>query len=243
MSGKTQAELKKLKLAELKKLCVLSSLPVSGSKQELVDRILAHEAGDSVVTVQPEEEAELLDEDDITADDVGVAAPTTALSTEDQQLQREAPAEDGSEKTAAPVVRTDVSKMTQEERIALRKQRFGGCDDGAASITSSVSAPRPLGNAADWEKRMERARRFGLPVATVPKSDSERWKARAMRFGVNGSKQVGITENSEELERKRKRLERFGGTLSEEEKRKNARAIRFGLCEAKKMRNESEGVR
>ncbi|VDK20586.1 unnamed protein product [Taenia asiatica] len=232
----------RLFLAELKKLCVLSSLPVSGSKQELVDRILAHEAGDSVVTVQPEEEAELLDEDDVAASDAVVVTPTTALSTEDQQSESETHAKNDSSKTAAPVVRTDVSKMTQEERIALRKQRFGGCGDGAGSTTGSSSGPRPLGNAVDWEKRMERARRFGLPVATVPKSDSERWKARALRFGVNGSKQDAAADNSEELERKRKRLARFGGTVSEEEK-KNARAIRFGLSEAKKMRNESEGVR
>ncbi|KAH9279424.1 SAP domain-containing ribonucleoprotein [Echinococcus granulosus] len=235
MSGKTQAELRKLKLAELKKLCVLSSLPVSGSKQELVDRILAHEAGDSVVTVQPEEEAELLDEDDIAADDVVVVAPTTVLSTEDQQPRLGAPAENDSDKTATPIVKTDISKMTQEERIALRKQRFGDSSDGSVNTTGNTPSHRPLGNAADWEKRMERARRFGLPVTTVPKSDSERWKARALRFGE------GTTGSSEESERKRKRLERFGGPISEEEK-KNARAIRFGISEAKKTRNESEGV-
>lgn len=67
------------------------------------------------MTVQPEEEAELLDEDDIAADDVVVVAPTTALSTEHQQSQPETPTENDSSKTVTPVVRTDVSKLTQEE--------------------------------------------------------------------------------------------------------------------------------
>ena len=104
---------------ELKKLCVLSSLPVSGSKQELVDRILAHEAGKSV-TVQPDEEAELLDEDDNTTEDVVVTltAPTTAAesaSPSEEKSPPEASAEpESNEKT--PVLTTiGISKMSQEE--------------------------------------------------------------------------------------------------------------------------------
>lgn len=65
--------------------------------------------------------------------------------------------------------------------MALRKQRFGGGDNEVAA------PPRPLTNAPDWEKRLARAKRFGLPVASVPKTDTERWKARAERFGVGGN--------------------------------------------------------
>ncbi|KAM7534875.1 hypothetical protein Aperf_G00000105348 [Anoplocephala perfoliata] len=237
MASKTGAELKKMKLAELKKLCTISSLPVTGSKQDLIDRILVYEAAKTSLTVAPEEEAELLDEDDASAVDVRQTITTIVPPVEKQpEIEEKSQVENKNEtKSSAEASKPDISKMSQEERAAYRRQRFGGSGEASNSLAPS----RAFTNDSEWEKKLERARRFGLPVAAVPKSDSERWKARSERFGTSKIKNETVTENSEELERKRKRLERFGATMSEEEKKKTERALRFGLTEAKKPKTES----
>ena len=54
--------------------------------------------------------------------------------------------------------------------------------------------------------------------------------------------QAANTETPEDLERKRRRLERFGSSVSDEEKKKSERAIRFGLSEAKKVQKKTEEI-
>lgn len=184
-------------MAELKKLCTVSSLSTAGSKQELIDRILEYESSKPSLTVAPEEEAELLGEDDVSADDISNIPATENSRTE---AVESASSDDKSKDTTPPsisTVKTDISKMTPEEvcsiicrnnllsqRIAYRKQRFG-----ESTAVPSNGSSRPTLSDPDLEKKLERAKRFGLPVSTIPKSDAERVKTRVERFG---SKVSGI---------------------------------------------------
>ncbi|BHF84663.1 hypothetical protein SprV_0902781400 [Sparganum proliferum] len=90
-------------LAELKKICSELDLPTSGSKLELVERIVCHD-DKPIVTLQPDDEAELLDNVSDTAEtDIGVslevpmespvhepAPPTTAKQQTTRGLKRRA---------------------------------------------------------------------------------------------------------------------------------------------------------
>lgn len=72
------------------------------------------------MTIQPDEEAELLDEDDSTTDDVVVslnapAAPAETLSPLDEKPQPEASIDTESKEKTPVSVKLDVSKLSYEE--------------------------------------------------------------------------------------------------------------------------------
>ncbi len=72
----------------------------------------------------------------------------------------------------------------------MRAQRFGAGDTPSAAATPTA----PAGRVLDVEKKLERARRFGLPVDLTPKSDAERKQARSERFGdANGSAEKPVS--------------------------------------------------
>ncbi len=72
----------------------------------------------------------------------------------------------------------------------MRAQRFGAGDTPSAAATPTA----PAGRVLDVEKKLERARRFGLPVDLTPKKDAERKKARSERFGdANGSAEKPVS--------------------------------------------------
>ncbi|VDD74555.1 unnamed protein product [Mesocestoides corti] len=236
-------------------MCADLALSTSGSKQELVDRILCHDAEKPLVTVQPDEEAELLDNDsDVDEAPTGLAAGSLdediAAEDEDEvgvtlcakpqqggkraampdSIKGSSPAkvaavdEDQNNKPSTdPPVPVVAPKATQDEVATHRKRPSGGSSN-------------PNGRVLDEEKKLERARRFGLPVNPNPKSHAERLQARAARFGesavtnsANGTKSSSVEEMEE---RKRRRLEKFGpvsAATDDESEKKAQRAARFGL--------------
>ncbi|KAL9711786.1 hypothetical protein Ac2012v2_004858 [Leucoagaricus gongylophorus] len=83
----------------------------------------------------------------------------------------------------------------------------------SASPLPPTSSAEPVENTTDPEldKRKARAERFGIPLVNPSSDDEEKLKARAKRFGLDNNKKRPATEqvDSEELEKRRKRAERF----------------------------------
>merc|ERR1712021_302473 len=155
-------------VAELKTECKSRGIPVTGKKQELIDRLMAAENEKSM-------EDDLLDEPDVSlGEEVG-------QETEQETVTEPASenAADETEETAAPVaaVADDVDEM--EKKKLERAKKFGIED-----------APQ----LADVKKK-SRAERFGLVNEPV-------------QNGKNGASEN--SEESEELDSKKKRSERFG---------------------------------
>ena len=99
--------------------------------------------------------------------------------------------------------------MTDAERAAIRAAKFGVA--AAASVA-------PAAAVASDEKKLERAKRFGLPVTSsdvktsnkigaVPSADLDTLKKRAERFGQTNSNTMKKLELDEKI---KKRAERFG---------------------------------
>lgn len=121
----------------------------------------------------------------------------------------------------------DIINLSEEQRREMRKKKFG--------------------IQTDEEKKLERARRFGI---STPLLEEEKKRKRAERFGlpttgVNGKNNVktlsGLSKELEDLEADRRRLRalRFGIVNEEEKLRK--RAQRFGLIsEEEKRKRRSE---
>ncbi|PFH34597.1 SAP domain-containing protein [Besnoitia besnoiti] len=248
-----------MKVTELKDLLSQRGLPTTGKKTELIDRLL--QSDESTSALKPEALAgaaeastallpsapllehaaagELGDLSAATFEEKGDACFLHTLNAEGagsaggsapQALHMagtHAAAKTASsfslasaaagEKTAAgaagtpDAVRIDTKSMTEEERRALRKAKFGVKTDD--------------------EKKLDRARRFGL---SVPELEEEKKKLRAERFGTAAApaaskpSSIGtVAVDQEEEERRRKRAERFGIVSEEEKKRK--RAERFGV--------------
>ncbi|CAH8866739.1 unnamed protein product [Trichobilharzia szidati] len=118
--------------------------------------------------------------------------------------------------------------LSDAERLALRAKRFGGSTSNGTSILSD-------------SKLIERAKRFGLPINSSGDSlevdELGKLKQRAERFGQTTSKTL---EKLTELERKAKRLEKFGDVTTtvskktpiDDELAKTIRAQKFGLVSA-----------
>ncbi|CAH8637346.1 unnamed protein product [Schistosoma haematobium] len=237
-------DLHKLKLSDLKKICKENKLPSTGTKVELISRITEMH-GNKFVLLQPGDEAELLgDDEDGDSNHVNISLSTTTAMdcsntvTANKTVGRKRPASE---------LTPEKDSMTGGEKVLKIAHTTDDSHDNAKEEIKNLSDSERLISRtkrfmSDDEKTIARAKRFGLPISntvnTVCSNDAlkldelEKLKKRAERFGVTTSKTL---EKLTDLERKAKRLEKFGKPLSSvntqinDELAKSIRAQKFGL--------------
>jgi len=230
----------KMKIADLKSELKSKGLPVTGNKQDLIDRLKA--SGD----IDLDDNDDLLDQDDsMTAEAIKEAEKELNVSSKTPKINRSvnitspgpASEENGDNKNTDPtspegkendavtantdngdkeneeaaVVSPEKNKaVTVEDRIKARAERFG------------IQAPE-----SDEVKKAARANRFGDMVSSgdskvkkigeAPSADLDTLKKRAERFGTASSTVMKKAELSEAIKR---RQERFGVISKDEPKAK-----------------------
>ncbi|CAI2733261.1 unnamed protein product [Schistosoma spindalis] len=248
-------DLHKLKLSDLKKICKENKLPSTGTKVELVSRIMEMH-GNKFVLLQPGDEAELLgDDEDGDSNHVNISHSTTTAmdcsnsngSPNDLDFPTVTANKTVGRKRPASELTPEKDSMTSGEKVLKVAHATDDSHDNAKEEIKNLSDSERLicrtkRFMSDDEKTIARAKRFGLPINSnvnpvcsnsISKLDElEKLKKRAERFGITTSKTL---EKLTDLERKARRLEKFGKPLSSvntqinDELAKSIRAQKFGL--------------
>merc|ERR1712242_579486 len=193
-------------VAELKAECKARGLPVTGKKQELIDRLTANESEKSM-------EDDLLEEPDVSLGEESqeTEQPVEAESEEKAEEQAPAPVDNGVSEAdemekkkfgiEAPEVVNDKKKS--------RAERFG--------LVQASKEPASAEKDEMDAKKKSRAERFGLNINQKRKAklegmdvgvDAEKLKKRQERFG-NAAVQAAKAGSGEIDEKKAARAARF----------------------------------
>mmetsp|Transcript_1357 Transcript_1357/g.1924 ORF Transcript_1357/g.1924 Transcript_1357/m.1924 type:complete len:207 (+) Transcript_1357:62-682(+) len=191
--------LQKWKVAELRKELTRLGLPTTGVKSALIARL---EEARKDAAAEAEEEA--------------------PVETEAQ--------EEEVENVEADVVIVDSEEAPKED------------DAGAEPVEEKkeeIEAELKKAPMTEEEKRKKRAARFGIPVKPVKTSEEELKKKRAARFGLSDNWRKKPKLGGQDTEKLKARAMRFGTgggrVLSEEQKQKIAARIkRWGKVEVEK---------
>jgi len=256
LSIMSEVDFNNMKIADLKKELKAKGLPVSGNKQDLIERLQT--SGDLL-----DDNDDLLDQDDSMTDEAIKKAeeelkvpskapkinrdvpitPSKTDSVENGASTVTDPSPKGKENAPVPVnsteekVTPEKEKLTEEEieaKIKARAERFGGFQSEDA-------------------KKVARAARFGdmvgksegsTKIGGAPAPNMDLLKKRAERFGTASSSVMKKAELSEAIKR---RQERFGVITKDEPKPKKI-AINSGvnsvvLDEKLKARQERFGIK
>lgn len=206
-----------MKIAELKKELKAKGLPVSGKKEELIERLEA-----TVDTALLDENDDDLDQDDEQMTEEAIKEAEKELQDPDVSLTEPEP-----EKAAAPEDSSDDKENTQAEEtvkkvtspaadpaelIKARAERFGGFQSDEAKIAARAARFADMFPAKEAE-----AAKGSTKIGAAPPPDLDQLKKRAERFGTAVSPLVKQAEVSDAIKR---RQERFGIISKDEPKAK-----------------------
>ncbi|CAG8698869.1 16254_t:CDS:2, partial [Acaulospora morrowiae] len=222
----TEAKLRQLRIIDLKELLVKKGLPVSGKKEELIARILATEDKKPEDAANQNQNIENIDNNDTTS---------TTLKTETKN--------GSSDSYEAPVVLDeDWYKFTTEDIANLSK------DPEFENLTFPTSPSQSIASNKEFIpdkgkpevskersiKHEDRKNDTSKPPENDKKSDilvkPSGFTCKKIVFDDEPTTPVTKSQSdlSAELERRKKRAERFGIQLSDADK-KLQRAARFGI--------------
>ncbi|THD22440.1 SAP domain-containing ribonucleoprotein [Fasciola hepatica] len=247
----TTEELEKLKLSEIKKLCKKEGKPTTGTKLELIARLVESKE-ESFSILQPGEEAKLLGDVDEEENSFG-ATDTSALenltkpmavSWSETSLNAQSPG-------VIETPKNDTLDAGLKRPIAMSESPVKEHTEGDAKNDVAVSGPTKItmnedSTSSESELLTRRANRFGLsrPACGMSLTD-DKLAARARRFGLpvaeSHSEIAGVRSDTstlvrfpDEAEKLKRRAERFGEVTSEhmvkmdDAARKAIRLQRFG---------------
>jgi len=195
-----------MKIADLKKELKAKSLPTTGNKQELVDRL------------QQAESTALLD-DDLDHEDDQISEE--AIKAAEEELKKQTDLNTSDEPSPAKKLKTSDDKENTIEAPTSPVKADGTPEKSATSPVEVLKArAERFGVQSEVTKKASRAERFGIaaaPEATeekkskkigdAPPVDIDILKKRAERFGATVSHHVKQAEVSDAI---KKRQERFG---------------------------------
>jgi len=225
-----ETDYSKMKIADLKAELKAKGLPVTGNKQDLIERLKTSkdidlnddllDQDDSMTPEALKEAEKELNVSTGSAPKINRSAVSVNDSKDDSALDdsvlNNTSIAEGKENEPANGIATDAEsgvkkavtspEVSAEDRLKARAERFGGFQ-------------------SDEAKKLARAERFGGMVSTgssnkigaAPSADLDALKKRAERFGTASSTAMKSAEMSEAIKR---RQERFGVVSKDEPKAK-----------------------
>jgi len=228
-----------MKITELKKELKAKGLPLSGNKQELVERL---EAAEGTALLDEHDDDLDLDQDQLTED---------AIEQVEKQLQTSGESLPKVDESPTKIVLKETSE-NKENTEQVTEKKCPEPEDPAAKI--NARAERFGGFQSNEAKKAARAERFkdmmegmkgtnNKKIGAAPPADLELLKKRSERFGAVVSPIVQEVEVSDAIKRRR---ERFGVVTKDEPKPKkvllNAGVNSVILDEKLKSRQERFGL-
>jgi len=235
------------KMADLKKELKAKGLPVSGKKEELVERLQASN----------DQSTDLLDEDDdlLHADDTLLTDESIKKAEEELSAQAKSPKKKIAIKRDVPIP----AAVPEEEKEEVKKVEVTNNSEDLSSKESPSKHPKITGPESSppddtKENEVDNADKTKSPP---PTETVDKIKARAERFGgfqSDGAKKTARAERfADQLNGNRKGVSKIGGAPTVDLDTLKKRAERFGtssstamkkaeLSEAMKRRQERFGV-
>jgi len=226
--------LKKLKVAELKKELADRGLSTKGNKSELQARLERCLSEQGVVVSQDESE-EIVDEHDVDEHDVEDDLENDADDLDDVDVGEDVAEHLGAEDLEEQAKDKEITKDTM---VAEKQEKAATSPVKKVPITPPGQKPASL-TMTDDQKKAQRLARFGQ---SPPGAEADKKQARAQRFGLSSPTSNGTAKSSPivaakdvDVEKLKKRAERFGAvspvmTKIEETDKLLKRKQRFGVA-------------